>query len=60
MGRYVEISKQSQAPDEHYYEVTPHDHPKIELFGLQLMTFLVCMMKAMGYIGCKSIIWYTD
>ncbi len=36
MGRYVEISKQSQALDEHYYKVTPLDHPKIELLGNQM------------------------
>lgn len=36
MGRYVEIRKQSQALNEHYYEVTPHDHPEIKLFYIGL------------------------
>ena len=36
MGRCVEIRKQSQALNGHYYEVTPHDHPKIEILGSQM------------------------
>ena len=36
MGRYVEISKQSQALNEHYYEVISHDHPEIKPFCIGL------------------------
>lgn len=36
MGRYVEISKQSQAVNEHYYKVIPHDHPEIKSFYIGL------------------------
>ena len=36
MGRYVEISKQYQACNEHYYEVIPHDHPEIKPFYIGL------------------------
>ena len=35
-GRYVEISKQSQALNEHHYEVIPHDHPEIKPFYIGL------------------------
>ena len=36
MGRYIEISKQSQILNEHYYKVTPHDHPEIKPFYIGL------------------------
>lgn len=48
MGRYVEISKQSQALDEHYYEVAPHDHPDIKPFYIGLNE------------GTKKVFFYED
>lgn len=36
MGRYVEINKQSQVYNEHYYEIIPHDHPEIKPFYIGL------------------------
>lgn len=36
MGRYVEINKQSQTFNIHYYKVISHDHPEVKLFYIGL------------------------
>lgn len=51
MGRYVEISKRSQALTMHCYKVKAHDYPEIKPFyiGLNEETKTVIVIKKILY-----------